>query len=317
MILDPESTSSYPIVLAFDLTVFHQDSWLAEHTISGCASDDIVVSLARLINALIMTVPTARTQLYCFSTNEVSALHQIIVHKALSSSDSEDVRVCIGALLDIPLALLTTIQPELLENALFRQWTKASRRQLEEHLRDLGLDTTGSVEDLQNRLTNALTSENPTLRRLPKLIALHQAISNLVALPGPGYTTLDHCAKYLLGPCSVPSDDELYRLAKGKDEMLRIRQRARAMAMHRIIRSLRNLLKEHCRGDVSRILVNEAHPLSPAYLQICQDQNLRKLMFMHEVRQSLFVELICSMKRFCLSGNCGSIDWIHLGQHLF
>ena len=210
-------------------------------------------------------------------------MNQIIVHKTLSSPESKDVRICIGALVDIPLALLTTLQPELLDNALYRQWTKASRRQLEEHLRDLGLDTSGSIQDLRVRLTSAMTSDNPSPRRLPKVIALHQAISKLVALPGPGYTTLHTCAKYILGPCSVPTDDELYRLAKEKDPMLGLRQRARTMAMYRIIRSLRHLIREHCHGDISRVLVNEARPLSLAYLPICHNQNLRKLMFMHEV----------------------------------
>jgi hypothetical protein len=79
----------------------------------------------------------------------------------------------------------------------------------------------------------------------------------------------------------VPSDDELYSLAKEESYMLMIKLRSRGMTIYRIIRSLRNGIKEYYQ-DLSKILVNDAHPLSPAYLQLCQDPNLRKLIFMHE-----------------------------------
>jgi hypothetical protein len=186
----------------------------------------------------------------------------------------------------MPMALLTTIQPELLENSLFRSWTKATKGQLEGHLASLGLDTNGTVKVLQERLKIAMTSDNPGLRRLPKIVSLHQAISELVALPGPGYTTLQQCAQHLLGPCSVPSDDELYSSSQTGSDMLMIQLRARGMTIYRIIRSLRNIVQESYQ-NVSQILVNDAHPLSPAYLQLCQDPNLRKLIFMHEVPLSL------------------------------
>lgn len=212
---------------------------------------------------------------------EISAINQLIVHESLSS-DSEDVRICIGAIVDMPLALLTTIQPELLENSLFRSWTRAPKHQLEDHLARLGLDTKGSIKVLQGRLEAAMTSDNPSLRRLPKVVSLHQSIKELVALPGPGYTTLSLCAQYILGPCSVPSDDELYSSAKKDSEMLMIKLRARGMTIYRIIRSLRSSLEEHY-PNLSQILVNDAHPLSPAYFQLCDDPNLRKLIFMHEV----------------------------------
>lgn len=68
--------------------------------------------------------------------------------------------------------------------------------------------------------------------------------------------------------------------------MLMIKLRGRGMTIYRIIRSLRNIVQERY-GNTSQILVNDAHPLSPAYLQLCQDPNLRKLIFMHEVVLSL------------------------------
>lgn len=177
---------------------------------------------------------------------------------------------------------MTTIQPELLDNALYRSWTKASKKQLEEHLADLGLDTNGSLKVLRDRLTEAMSS-SPGPRKLPKVVGVHRAIGELVAMPGPGFTTLQSCANHLLGHCSVPSEDELYTLAKdGEDSaMLQVRLRARGMSIYRLIRAMRHFLDE--RGDSKRILLNDAVAISPAYPQLCQDPNLRKLIFMHEV----------------------------------
>jgi hypothetical protein len=240
--------------------------------------ESLVIHLAHIFN-FISKHPTATTQMYCFSSEEVSALNQIMVHQSLSA-DTEDIRVCIGAIVDIPLVLLTTLQPELLENALYRSWGKAKRPQLEGHLADLGLDTSGTVKELQERLQQAMTG-NPSPRRLPKVVCVHQAISELVALPGPGFLSLEDCVRHLLGNCSVPSDDELYTLHDKPDEF-GIKCRARGMTIYRLIQSVRNRIRQ-CNTSSQRILVNDAHPLKSAFLQLCQDDNLRKLVFMHEV----------------------------------
>jgi hypothetical protein len=270
--------SSHPFMLAFDIAVFHHAQLKQDMSMHG--SNNLVPSLARVI----ASIPTnATVQMYCFSPEEVLAIKRIIVQESLSD-ESDDVRICIGAIVDIPLALLTTIQPELLDNSLYRSWTKASRQELEEHLTSLGLATDGTVNALQDRLRDAMGSDNPSLRRVPKIVSLHQATSELVALPGPGYTTLPECTKHILGPCLVPSDDELYTLAtRDQLDTLSLKLRARGMTMYRIIQSLRSRLREYCGGDISRVLTNDAHPLSPAYVQLCQDPNLRKLIFMHEV----------------------------------
>ena len=241
--------SSQPILSAFDLSVFHNGQ--LEKELTSCGKDNLVQCLARVISSISSKDTTARTQLYCFSQEEISAINQLIVYESLSS-DTDDVRVCIGAIVDMPLALLTTIQPELLENSLLRSWTKATKQQLEGHLASLGLDTNGTLKVLQERLKTAMTSDNPGLRRLPKVVSLHQAIAELVALPGPGYTTLQQCAQHLLGPCSVPSDDELYSSAQKESDMLMIKLRARGMTIYRIIRSLRNIVQ----GTLSRYFTN-------------------------------------------------------------
>jgi hypothetical protein len=299
LVLDPGSTSSHPHLLAFDISVYH-DSIIDPHFSAQSKidiEDDFISSLARILTTIPTKASTARTQLYAFSTTEVTAINQIIVEKSLTSEDSEDIRVCIGAIVDMPLALLTTIQPELLDNALYRSWNKASKKQLEEHLADLGLDTKGNIKDLRDRLTEAMSS-NPGPRKLPKVVAVHRAIGDLVAMPGPGFTTLQSCANHLLGHCSVPSDDELYTLAKdGKDKMmLQVKLRANGMAIYRLIRALRRM--PHASGDLKGVLLNDAVAISPAYPQLCQDPNLRKLIFMHEVISLEVVVLTNSMKRF-------------------
>ena len=265
-------------MVAFDISVFHNAE--LQQNLSKQGSNNLVPSLAGVISSI---PPNATAQMYCFSPEEVLAINRIIVQESLSD-ESDDVRICIGAVVDIPLALLTTIQPELLDNSLYRSWTKASRPELEEHLTRLGLATDGTVKALQDRLRETMSSDNPSLRRLPKIVSLRHAISELVALPGPGYTTLPACTKHVLGPCSVPTDDELYTLAS-RDQLdtLSLKLRARGMTMYRIIQCLRSRLRDHCGGVISRLLINESYPVSPAYVQLCQDPNLRKLIFMHEV----------------------------------
>jgi hypothetical protein len=278
---------SHPHLLAFDISVFHNSTFNRQFSAQSKVDieDDLISSLARIITTISSKMSTARTQLYAFSTAEVTAINQIIVQKSLTSEDSEDIRICIGAIVDIPLALLSTIQPELLDNALYRSWNKASKKQLEEHLADLGLDNKGSIQALRDRLTEAM-SANPGPRKLPKVVGVHRAIGDLVAMPGPGFTTLQSCANHLLGHCSVPSEDELFTLAKDTKEdkdgrMLQVKLRAKGMVIYRIISALRHILDE--RGDLQRILLNDAVPISPAYPQLCQDPSLRKLIFMHEV----------------------------------
>jgi len=287
-------------MLAFDITVFHNAE--LQQDMSAYGNDNLVPSLARVISSI---PANATAQMYCFSPEEVLAINRIIVQESLSD-ESDDVRICIGAIVDIPLALLTTIQPELLDNSLYRSWTKASRPELEEHLTRLGLATNGTINVLQDRLHHAMSSDNPSLRRVPKIVSLHHAISELVALPGPGYTTLSECTKHVLGPCLVPTDDELYNLAS-RDQLdtLSLKLRARGMTMYRIIQSLRNRLREYYDGDISRILINDAHPPSPAYVQLCQDPNLRKLIFMHEVPSRDRELADFSMKLCCRLKNCG------------
>lgn len=288
LVLDPQSLSSQPELLAFEITVFRGPvlDWQLSEQSAENVVDNFIASLSRILSSIMSKGPIVRTQLYCFSSAEISAINEIIVFKALSDSsqDSEDLRICIGAVVDIPLALLTRLPPELLDNALYRSWAKASRQQLVDHLSDLSLDTEGSLQDLRDRLQAAMTAGNPSPRRLPKVVCLHRTIRDLLAIPCSGYTTLGDCANSLFGHCLVPGEDELYSLARdNQNDLLKVKMRARGMTVHRIIRGLRDLLHVQCHGDVSRILLNEGRPLSPAYPQLCRDLNLRKLIFMHEV----------------------------------
>jgi hypothetical protein len=288
LVLDPQSLSSQPELLAFDITVFYGKvfDWTLSVESAENVVDNFISSLSGILSRILNESPSARTQLYCFSSAERSAINEIIVYKALSESsqDTEALRICIGAVVDIPLALLTKLPPELLDNALYRSWAKASREQLENHLSDLSLDTTGSLQDLQDRLVAAMTAGNPSPRRLPKVICLHSTIRDLLVVPSTGYITLQDCADSLLGHCSVPGDDELYSLARDNEQdMLKVKLRARGMTVHRIITRLRDVLKTECQGDLRGILLNDGCPLTPAYPQLCRDLNLRKLIFMHEV----------------------------------
>jgi len=282
LVIDPESTSAAPTLLAFGIAIFKHGK-LDEHKTHQTnedAANQLIECLASTITAVSKLQLTA--QIYCFSATEVSALNQIIVHQSLSDcsspEQSEAVRICIGAVVDLPLVLMSSTQPELLDNSLHRSWGKARRKQLEEHLQDLNLDSRGTVANLRNRLELAMTPAT-SLRRLPKVVCIWQAMGDLVGMPGPGYTTLNDCARYLLGVYSIPSEDDLYSYAKAKDEYLRTALQSRGFASFRVINALRHLVAT----ESDRILVNDSTPLHSAYPLYCHDLNLRKLVFMHEV----------------------------------
>jgi len=89
-----------------------------------------------------------------------------------------------------------------------------------------------------------MATDNAALRRVPKIIAVHSALKELVAMPGPGFTTLQHCAAYLPGPCNLPGDDELCASALKDSKHLPVKLRGRGMTIHRIIWRLRLMLRE-------------------------------------------------------------------------
>ena len=137
--------SAKPIVSAFDIAVFLGGRLNTE--LSTFGKSELVNSMAKIIMSVQSRDPSARTQVYCFSPEEVNTINQLVVHESLLSN-SEEVRVCIGAVVDIPLVLLTSIQPELLQNILFKSWSKSTKKQLEDHLACLGLDTDGNSKTL-------------------------------------------------------------------------------------------------------------------------------------------------------------------------
>ena len=89
-----------------------------------------------------------------------------------------------------------------------------------------------------------MATDNAALRRVPKIIAVHSALKELVAMPGPGFTTLQHCAAYLPGPCNLPGDDELCASALKDSKHLPVKLRGRGMTVHRIVGRLRLMLRE-------------------------------------------------------------------------
>jgi len=283
LVEDPGSLSSFPTLLAFDICTFKGGKLVP--SLSSYSSHSADSELIRQLGRIITSVSPDRTaQLYCFTSDEITALNQIVIHQFLTDGDSQDIRTCLGVVVDLPLSLLTGIQPELLNNALYSNWGKAKRDQLEQHLSDLRLDTSGSTPEMQDRLKEALTAETPALGRLPKVVCVHRSLSELLAFPGPGYITLGDCVRHILGPCSLPTDDELFSLAQSNSPDLQVKVRARGMSIYRIIGGVRARLRLHL-GDKSldTILVNDARPLKPLYLDLCHDDTLRKLSFMHEV----------------------------------
>jgi hypothetical protein len=238
------------------------------------------------------------TQFYIFSSAEYSALQAYLINAALtaSSMDRHHIRLCIGALAQGAGLLQTTYQPLVLSGVLLEFLGKGQRNkaELQGCLERMGLSCEGTLPELRERITEELRKDRPdrngsTARRkelgqLPRVVVLKKAIEKLLALPIAGYWDLPECTSALGLKVVCPSDDEIYEEFVNNQSLAHAKLEQRNKCIYAVLTNVRDRVSGH------HVLVNEAKALSANFMDLCQEENLRKLSFMQQV--SIFIQEI-------------------------
>lgn len=263
---------------------------------------DLIPRLAALIRSINALQHTSTTQFYVWSSGEQSLLQSHLINSALSSStDTDDIRVCIGALAQGASLLQTTFQPLVLSGALLAFLGKGNRTKAEYKacLERMELPTEGTIEVLRKRIDNEtrrLRDHESTIpgkedRRkefgqLQRVVVLKREIERQLALPVAGYWDLPECALLLLSyETDCPSDEQIFMAYKkvASDESLADLLARRNQCIYSVLRSLR---ARAVSPTGSSLFVNEGRELSTRFLDICMEPHLRKLFFMQQVCQN-------------------------------
>lgn len=228
------------------------------------AGDDLIHELSRIIQTIKDMNPQPTAQVYTWSSEEIDTINDLIVYKALGATSlCEDIRQCIGTLLDLPSLLQTNVQPSLFgdsRNSVF--WRERDNTQLESSFDQLNLG-----------------SDQPKLRKLPGVVALHPAAREVLALPGPGYNTMESWATYLEIESVVPPVEEMYVSARDQKTDLDQLLASQSKSVHEILLALRRRVGL----QNLRVFINSSLQFRPQYKPACRDERLRKLVFMQEV----------------------------------
>jgi hypothetical protein len=258
------------------------------------------------------------TQIYVLSGAERAALQQYLINSALSASKTESesraedsgfiesLKTCIGAICEGSNLLATMFQPLVLSGALLgflHKKNNLTREQLRLILLRLGVEflMTASKEAMRALLEEEIgrlrsqSSETKgvfNLGKLSRVIALREEISKLVALPTPGYWDLPDAVSSLLSRRRrCPSENEVYDIYKsGELSALEGALVARNNCMYGLLKNIRKRVAPATTGG-PLLLLSEAHPLASQFMDICQEDPLRKLFFMHQVCASYFTWL--------------------------
>lgn len=273
---------------------------------------DLVPNLASTIRTIFALRehcnPIPRTQFYVFSAAEHTSLQRCLVDTALTLDPHQhslhaDVRLCIGAVSEGASLLSTAFQPLVLSGALLDFLGKKGARrkaELQRCLERLGLPATGLVEELRSRIENEVErlkreggrstdpSSNMELGQLPRVVVIAREIERLLALPIPGFWDLPECSALMVSPeLRAPSDEEIFlQYKKENHAQLQALLVKRNACIYAVIQSLRT----HVSSAPRNLLVNEARILSAEFMDICKQEQLRKLFFMQQVCITKYLE---------------------------
>jgi len=262
----------------------------------------LVPSLAFLIRAIMAINPRSpsglRTQFYVWSVSEESALQAHLVDSALAStSNAEEVRICIGALAQGASLLQTKIQPTVLRSGALLGFLSRSRTrpELVGCLERMGLPTGGCVSELRERISDHVRETNECkgdgdkcieLGDVPRVVVLKREVEKLIALPIPGYWDLPDCASTLLSDASCEDlrDEALYRMLKRNALELEEALERRNNLAFGILQEMRTRISD----SGHNLLVKEATVLRSSFVDLCRQEHLRKLFFMQQVTEFIF-----------------------------
>ncbi|KND03425.1 uncharacterized protein SPPG_00910 [Spizellomyces punctatus DAOM BR117] len=284
-----------------------------------------VETLANVIRQLIAIKESKEdenlyVQFFVFDSNDQETITEFLVAQACeSNADPESIRLCIGALLDHSSVLLTTVQPELLASALLFKPSKALRiAEVKKYLRVFGgpdVDLSGKKEVLYARLVECLSRTHSSFphgsiglqRMLPRLVSIHAAVTEMVAIPEPGFYGLDECVRWLVDGQSTSKENvhgdqwlvAIYKAWKAGDvQRTSLLLQSHGEMLHRVSRGLRDRIQDYCtrkETNMECILPNVARDFHVVYIDMCKDKHLRRLLFMAQY------EMISTLKSHLLS----------------
>lgn len=243
-----------------------------------------------------------RTQFYVFSAGERNALERVLIDSTLTGSFYDEelgnypIKICIGALCEGASLLATSLQPLILSGALLGFLGKKNDFTSEELricLSRLGLTSQGLTnEEMRLKITqelermrkqgrDAINNTKPDIGHLPRVVVLKQEIERLLAIPVPGYWDLPVCHALLTTGVATetvcPSDETIYGFFIANDEKkLDTLLQTRNQCLIEVLYYARDIV-----GPTT--LVNEARVLTSEFMDICGEENLRKLFFMQQV----------------------------------
>ncbi|KAK7057619.1 AAA-12 domain-containing protein [Favolaschia claudopus] len=298
LIVDPSSSTRG--FASFCISIFSTIPSFQPQPIHGL-SITFIPTLAAILRQILTVNDTVRpvplTQFYVFSAAEHGALQAHLIDNALTATSVDDIRLCIGALAQGASLLQTTFQPLLLSGALLNFMAKGNKSELQTYLDRMGLEvsTTGTVDELRTRIQTEIQrlqndgrsvddDRRTELGQLPRVVILKKQLESLLALPVPGYWDLAECAFTLL-PVSCldrkcPNDDEIFAAYRDVDdpEALEDKLEQRNASIYAVLQNMRGRIASHNR----RLLVNEAKKLTSNFMDVCKEDNLRKLFFMQQ-----------------------------------
>ncbi|KAF7288721.1 AAA-12 domain-containing protein [Mycena chlorophos] len=286
-------------IASFCISVFSCIPILQLEPVSGPEAT-FVSSLTRILNKIQslndIVKPTPLTQIYVFSSSEEAAVKAHLLEAALTSASFsvDDLRLCIGSIVDGAALLQTNFQPLVLSGALLSfNKSQLKRQALHALLERMGMSTAGTVDELRARIEAKIAElQNPgglddkriEIGQLPRVVVLKREIESLLALPVPGHWDLSGCALVLLHPGSCdrncPSDEDILKTYRHDSGMEALEQKLeqRNASIYAVLQETRRRIA----ASASAKLVNVAKPLSTAFLDVCQDPHLRKLFFMQQ-----------------------------------
>ncbi|KAJ6589935.1 hypothetical protein DFH09DRAFT_219264 [Mycena vulgaris] len=299
LLVDPSSSKGG--IATFCVSVFSSIPSFQPDPIHGNQS-----TLAPTLSTLVRRVlslnsdirPVPLTQFYVFSAGEQAALQAHLIDSALTSAN-EDLRLCIGALAQGASLLQTTFQPLILSGALLDFMAKGRRpkAELQTCLERMNLPTSGTADELRQRIQDEVRrlqteggrsatddDRRTELGQLDRVVILRNEIERLLALPIPGSWDLAECAFTLLSPASLdrkcPNDEVIFDTYKNNEsaEALENRMEQRNSSLFAVLQNMRARIAS--RG--LKLLVNDARMLTANFMDICKEDNLRKLFFMQQ-----------------------------------
>ncbi|KAF7315521.1 AAA-12 domain-containing protein [Mycena indigotica] len=296
VVIDP-STSKQTIAF-FCISVFSSIPAIACKSVSGLESA-FIENLASLLKEILAVEPAPLTQIYVFSSSEEDVIRAYLIKAALTASSvsENNLRLCLGAIVEGAALLETNFQPSIISqvaNILRFNQNQFPRPMLESLAKRMNLPGTGTMMEIRSQIQAKLKTQTPAsdiddrrteMGQLPCVVVLKKEIEGLLALPVPGYWDLSDCAQALLPPESddrvCPTEQDIFATYRrdAKPDTLRERLEQRNASIHAVLRETRRRVSN---SQGAATFVNLAKPLRTNFLDICYEPNLRKLFFMQQ-----------------------------------